>query len=96
MAIPQYDDAALVYDSSTDKYDGGCVSTITYDEPGLSWDDPEVTYEGCDHRGGVIPPPVVVVTQQVGGANLGRRGPYYPDRTPEQVLREEEEIMVMF
>lgn len=37
-----------------------------------------------------------VAAQTVGsGASLGRRGPYYPDRTPEQVLREEEELLVI-
>lgn len=43
----------------------------------------------------VIPDTPLPVVQQGGGANLGLRGPTYPDRTPEQVLREEEEILVM-
>lgn len=43
----------------------------------------------------VIPPTPPAPTQQPGGKSLGRRGPWYPDRTPEQVLRDEEELMVI-
>lgn len=94
MAYP-FDEPTIAFDDPLVEFDGDVVGGC------VSFDDPSTAFDGdvsFDCGTTVVPPiipPVIIPTVPGGGASLGRRGPWYPDRTPEQVLREEEEIMVM-
>jgi hypothetical protein len=89
VTTPQYDDATLTYDDPSTRYDGGCVSSITYDEAGVSWDALEITYDGCDHRTDQPQPE----TAEPTGA-YGRAGVDWEAMT-RRMRREDEDLLAL-